>query len=296
MAQVAFCGTGESTKNGLTGKVFNRQKILDLPNLQQGEQHEYLGEVQDYLKHYGYLPKDEHSCTKNTLDEPTCGAVKKFQQFFKLEETGKLDTATKEHITASRCGFPDLVNSVDFQVAGPWAYRNLKYTFGILSRRVPAEASRNAIRRAFDTWTNVGVGLTFTEVAANQNPDIFIEWRQANDPDHNMVGGVLAHADFPPGFSIISNGLPLPLHYDDQEHPWVDGAVPGGYDIETVGLHELGHCLGLYHSNVLGAIMYPSVGNNITKRRLTPDDKSAIQNLYPKVPRVNSDSTDDRSL
>jgi hypothetical protein len=96
-----------------------------------------------------------------------------------------------------------------------------------------------------------------------------------------MVGGVLAHADFPPGFSVIVNGLPLPLHFDDQEHKWVDGAVANSFDIETVALHEMGHILGLAHSNVGGAVMYPYVSANYLKRSLTDDDKQGIRNLYP---------------
>jgi hypothetical protein len=123
--------------------------------------------------------------------------------------------------------------------------------------------------------------LTFTEVAANQSPEVFIEFRPANDPDHSMVGGVVAHADFPPGFSVVVNGLPLPLHFDDQEHRWVDGAVANSFDLETVALHEMGHILGLAHSTVGGAVMYPYVTPNFLKRALTEDDKQGIRNLYP---------------
>lgn len=118
------------------------------------------------------------------------------------------------------------------------------------------------MRRAFATWAAAGVGLTFSEVAQNQNPDIVIEWRQAADPDHSMVGGVIAHADFPPGCSVIVINPPLPLHYDDQEHTWVDGAVANGFDIETVALHEIGHCLGMLHTNVNGSVMFPLVSPN----------------------------------
>ncbi|KAF8539582.1 Matrixin-domain-containing protein [Trichophaea hybrida] len=158
--------------------------------------------------------------------------------------------------------------------------KNTLSTTAISPKTIPALLALS-IKRAFDTWANAGVGLTFTEVTADGNPDIFIKWRQANDPDHSMVGNVLAHADFPPGFSIILNGIPLPLHFDDQEHPWVDGAVAGSFDIETVGLHEIGHVLGLYHSDVVSSIMFASVSSKLTKRTLTPDDLKAVRNLYP---------------
>ena len=37
-------------------------------------------------------------------------------------------------------------------------------------------------------------------------------------------------------------------------------AAPGVYDFLTVGLHELGHALGLAHSSVKGAVMWPYTG------------------------------------
>jgi hypothetical protein len=70
-------------------------------------------------------------------------------------------------------------------------------------------------------------------------------------------------------------------HYDDQEHTWVDGAVANGFDIETVALHEIGHCLGMLHTNVNGSVMFPSVSPNFTLRTLQPDDLAGIRDLYP---------------
>ena len=151
-----------------------------------------------------------------------------------------------------------------------------------LTDQVDNNVARDAVLRAFNTWTAAGVGLTFTEVTQDQNPDIFIEWRQAADPDHSMVWDS-AHADFPPGFSIIVTDPPLPLHYDNEEHTWVDGAIANGFDIETVALHEIGHCLGMLHTTVSGSVMFPSVSDNLTLRALQSDDLDGIRNLYPTV-------------
>jgi predicted Zn-dependent protease len=62
---------------------------------------------------------------------------------------------------------------------------------------------------------------------------------------------------------------------------WVDGAVEGGFDIETIALHELGHLLGLKHSGVAGSVMLATVSANSTLRTLQPDDLSGIRALYP---------------
>jgi len=60
----------------------------------------------------------------------------------------------------------------------------------------------------------------------------------------------------------------------------VDGAVPNGFDIETVALHEIGHTLGLLHSDDPNAVMAPTVADNLLKRRLGRDDLVGIRRLY----------------
>ena len=120
--------------------------------------------------------------------------------------------------------------------------------------------SRAASSRACAPPSRRGRGppLTFTEVERTPVPDVLIDWRPANDPDHSMVGGIIAHADFPPGCGVITNSLPRPLHFDDTEMQWNVGAAPNTYDMETVALHEIGHILGLQHSDLTATVMFPS--------------------------------------
>ncbi|KAH8667026.1 carbohydrate-binding protein [Xylariales sp. PMI_506] len=254
-------------------------KIAKIPTFAPGDKQD-VTEVQNYLKHFGFMPLTTSEPT-STAGVETTAAIKAFQEFHSLDVDGTFGPQTRDAMSVARCGFPDLVQSVDFSVSGPWTRKNLKYAFGKVTAQISGDVAKAAVRRALSTWANAGVGLQFTEVATNQSPDFVIEWRPANDPDHSMVGSILAHADFPPGFSVVVNSLPLPLHYDDTEHKWVDGAVANSFDIETIGLHELGHILGLYHSSIVGSVMYPSVSANLTKRSLTADDQNAIRNLYP---------------
>lgn len=267
---------------------YSRQKIQGLPDLHQGDEHTDVHHLQNYLKHYGYLTHD--SSVKNVLDEPTCEAMREFQKFFSIQQTGVLDQTTRDKMTASRCGVPDIsLDPLAFSTtATGWNRRNLKYQFGQFSIQSPADAGvskirREAVRRAFDVWKNAGVGLTFEEISpeSSTKADIFIEWRRAADPDHSMVGGVLAHADFPPGFSIIARELPLPLHFDDEEHQWDDGTFVGKYDVQTIAIHEIGHTLGMYHSNVGGSCMFPTVASNHSLRELQADDINGIKHIYP---------------
>jgi hypothetical protein len=53
------------------------------------------------------------------------------------------------------------------------------------------------------------------------------------------------------------------------------------YDIDGVMAHEVGHVIGIGHSNVSGATMYPSVSAcNTANRSLATDDVNAKNDLY----------------
>jgi predicted Zn-dependent protease len=53
------------------------------------------------------------------------------------------------------------------------------------------------------------------------------------------------------------------------------------FDIDGIMVHEVGHVLGIGHSNVAGATMYPSVSScNTANRTLEADDLAAKLDLY----------------
>ena len=59
--------------------------------------------------------------------------------------------------------------------------------------------------------------------------------------------------------------------------------VNSGYNLQQAVTHEVGHLLGLDHSGVLSAAMYPYVGRGTDAPVLDSDDRIAIANMYPKA-------------
>lgn len=247
-------------------------------SLAKGQQDPGFEAVQDFLQRFGYLRANSFQISR--LDDVTAEGLTRYQRQHGLPATGSFDDQTREMMTTHRCGMPDLDNAVAFSTRCSWPNPNLTFAFEDGTNDVAGAAEFQAVRNALATWA-AAAPVTFTEVGRNQNPDVAVDWRPANDPDHSMAGGVIAHADFPPGCGVITNSLPKPLHFDDSENQWAVGAAANSFDIETVALHEFGHILGLQHSNVAGSVMFPTVSSNSTKRALTADDLGGIHDLYP---------------
>lgn len=56
----------------------------------------------------------------------------------------------------------------------------------------------------------------------------------------------------------------------------------GGFYVEDIATHEFGHALGLGHSTIAAATMYPSTSScNQANRSLDPDDIAGVRALYP---------------
>ena len=68
------------------------------------------------------------------------------------------------------------------------------------------------------------------------------------------------------------------MHFDDDE-TFTDGTL-NGINLFSVALHEIGHLLGLSHSQHPSAIMHKTYKVYDPNMKLTDDDKNGIDFIY----------------
>uniref|UniRef100_A0A914WR98 Peptidase metallopeptidase domain-containing protein n=1 Tax=Plectus sambesii TaxID=2011161 RepID=A0A914WR98_9BILA len=243
-----------------------------------------------YLTSFGYYNAIPHASQMDSRSSAALRAqqlelaVKKFQSFAGLPVTGVLDQPTKKLMTRKRCGIPDFnaIQREGFQFK--WDKQDIRWTVEKFSDDVSQGDTRRAIGQALSVWQEV-IPLNFIEVApGSSEADIRVGFATAVHEDaypFDGPGGVLAHAMFPP------DGR---LHFDDDEN-WVYMDVEklkkyANTDLIAVAIHELGHSLGLEHSNDQDAIMAPFYHEQVSDKPhyevppLHEDDIRRIQRIY----------------
>lgn len=258
------------------------EMLISAEGMSVGSSGEEIKVVQNYLEHYGYTNLPTVGLMhEGDFDESLESAVKQYQKFFSLPESGILDDVTLQEMTKPRCGFPDFPTKGDkfanFGVASKWQHNPVTYSIENFSPQMPRNLIDSSIRNAFELWAR-NCGLNFQKVT--NGGDILIGFGRGlhgNCPEpFDGKFGTFAHAFFPPpagGF------LPGDCHFDEDEQWSANTPTPNGYlDFETVAAHEFGHSIGLTHSGVRDALMFPSYSG--PRRYLSQDDIQGAQYLY----------------
>jgi hypothetical protein len=240
-----------------------------------------------FLHRFGYL--EPHTCKDDLLCNHVSLALRRFQAFYRLEETGTLTLETLKLMSKPRCGLPDLEpdeiggpgieDSDPFVFEGtPWAQQQIRWFMGTGTPDLTGEVG--AIQAAFNTWAGL-IPRTFSQTATSSTAQLRVSFNTGDHADgfpFDGSGDVLAHAFYPQDGRI---------HFDDAE-TWGLSDGGGNTDLQTVALHEIGHALGLRHSGTEDAVMFAFYDGE----RRTPHevDIKGMRSRYPVVVQSNANA------
>lgn len=173
-----------------------------------------------------------------------------------------------------------------------WNHRIISYFFNNGTDDIAANNEQQAIRDGFALWA-AQTDLAFIEVCNAIDADIVISWGTYahGDPtppctggvcDFDGVGGILAHNLGGPPPNAFGN-YAGDIHFDDSE-TWTLNTRSNSVqpiDLVTVAAHEIGHALGLDHTQISGSLMLPNYTGS--HRFLGQDDIAGIKSIYGNI-------------
>ena len=167
-----------------------------------------------------------------------------------------------------------------------WKSKELSYKIKKYPRGLSKEQVDKTIERAFKIWEKA-TPLKFNKKKSGA-VDIEISFESGRHGDEDPFdgpGGTLGHAFFP----MFGGDIHL-----DADEDWSVNSTRGTNLLQTVA-HEIGHSLGLAHSNDRNSLMAPFYRGYDPDLMLEEDDIRGIQALYGENPDSREDDTSSRN-
>ncbi|MEM1453303.1 MAG: IPT/TIG domain-containing protein [Planctomycetota bacterium] len=148
-----------------------------------------------------------------------------------------------------------------------------------------------AIRSGFEAWN--GAGATRAVLVENTSPAQQVRRDWQSDDVHLVLFDENDVSGFFPGFTGIVAITPIEFSstgeirdadvlFNGKTFNFTTSGQGGRFDVQNLATHEAGHLLGLDHSGVCGATMYPFVNQGIILHRsLSIDDVRGVRDMYP---------------
>ncbi|XP_072032759.1 stromelysin-1-like [Amphiura filiformis] len=265
---VVFVGGARSVYGTDTGGN-GFEQVGDAADLDQ-----LLGGI-DYLYRFCYL--DKEFGFGGEPDVVTIqSAIRKMQGIANIVKTDRLDSGTLFAMRSPRCGMCD-IEGKDSNITlykSDIAYNILNYP-SLKSFITPQQVKKD-IAKAFNLWSKViPINFRYTEDLVETDITISFGTRRhgaLRDPFFDGKGGVLAHVfkDEPSGY--------VEIHFDDDEV--FTRLERFGVNLIYDVVHEIGHVLGLSHTNVKDSIMWPYHKGFVPGLELSEHDIMNVQKIH----------------
>jgi hypothetical protein len=237
-------------------------------------------EILHKLQDFGYFGDQKWSQVKKTSGKALEAAIRQYQVFNGLEQTGVVEPRTAHVLARRRCGLPD------FNISGrdgpcKWPMSQITYFADLSLPGISPEQAKQAYELAFEQWAAV-CHIEPICVDNHSVANIFARSGKGKSNGLDDRGGTLAWSELP---CDVTEHMQLDQMYDEAEDWTFDMAV-------AVICHELGHALGLAHLSK-GNLMAPYYDPSVS----TPQkgDIAEIVALYGKRKKM-SKSADNAAL
>ena len=149
------------------------------------------------------------------------------------------------------------------------------------SRTVAPEGVKEALRAAVEAWNGVAELPVHFRAVSTPGPAVRVRFCRGKwTGDLDDLGKAVFTADIRTG---VVTSATVEINECDRRFLAPDEAEDGRFDLQAVLTHELGHVLGLAHSDDPSALMFPR-GGTAGVRTPKADDRAGMALVYGPAP------------